>query len=331
MEGRAETNDGAGGSLPGGSDCLEPDAVEGFARGWLAGDELARAEAHIDRCSDCRRCVSELAKVLSVRPPAGPPTEGATVVLSTGFAAAGNAPEPLLPPGTALGRYVIDGLLGSGGMGVVYAAYDPELDRKVALKMLRTPSADAPEARERLLREARAMARLSHPNVVAVHDVGEHGGQLFLAMEFVEGITLRSWLRRASRPPREVLGALVQAGRGLAAAHAVGLVHRDVKPDNVLCDGRGRVCVTDFGLARATLDRGREADSSDETARPGAWLDALLGAGGPASASASGPASAGADGRAPAGASGTETGALMGTPAYMAPELYRGEAADAKS
>ncbi|MEZ4384970.1 MAG: serine/threonine-protein kinase, partial [Nannocystaceae bacterium] len=187
-------------------------------------------------------------------------------------------------------------------MGVVYAAHDPELDRKVALKLVRA-GARGSEERRRLLREAQAMARLAHPNVVAIFDVGEHSGEVFLAMELVDGETLRAW-RAREHPWREVLGALVDAGRGLAAAHAKGLVHRDFKPDNVMIDGDGRVRVMDFGLAR-------ELVGDPDVAPSAAALAALAD-----------------DAASPAL---TRTGALLGTPAYMAPEQFAGAATDART
>src|SRR5204863_3155819 len=183
-------------------------------------------------------------------------------------------------------------------MGVVLRAYDPQLDRKVAVKLLRTSGLSARDAaglRSRLLREAQAMARLSHPNVLPVHDSGQHGDQVFVAMELVDGSTLREWMGAKRRLRRQILAAFVSAGRGLAAAHQAGLVHRDFKPDNVLVGRDGRVCVTDFGLAQADLGaavvRGKVA------------VDAPL----------------------------TRTGLLAGTPAYMAPEQLRGERVDARS
>jgi tetratricopeptide (TPR) repeat protein/predicted Ser/Thr protein kinase len=216
----------------------------------------------------------------------------------------GEAPRPrdpraaALERGAAVGRYVILDRIGSGGMGVVYAAYDPELDRRVALKLLRTDRFAAP-GHLRLLREAKALARLTHPNVVAVHDAGTFGDQVFVAMELVEGETLRQWLEEGARSWREVLDRLLAAGRGLAAAHAAGLVHRDFKPENVLLGRDGRVRVVDFGLAKALADAAEEPavpDSGGELASPL-----------------------------------TEWGAVLGTPAYMAPEQIRGIAADARS
>ncbi len=152
-----------------------------------------------------------------------------------------------LERGATLGRLVILGLRGEGGMGCVYAAYDPELDRKVAVKLLRREASQSRE--ELLLREGRAMARLSHPNIVTVFDVGTLAGRVFITMELVEGQTLGQWTRDEKRSCHEVLRCFAQAGRGLAAAHAAGIVHRDFKPDNVLVSDDGRARVADFGLA----------------------------------------------------------------------------------
>src|SRR5712664_1594818 len=214
----------------------------------------------------------------------------------------------------ALGRYKVLGELGTGGMGVVYSAYDPELGRKVAIKLVRpeaSASLSASEGRARLLREARAMAQLSHPNAIAVYDVGTFGEQVFIAMEYVEGSTLAEWLSLKKRPWREVISMFVQAGRGLAAAHAAGIVHRDFKPDNVLVGNDGRVRVLDFGLARAAgaADGTNSVFANDPTTtekklseRAGMLSLAL-----------------------------TEPGKLMGTPAYMAPEQLRGQLGDART
>jgi len=155
-----------------------------------------------------------------------------------------------------LGRYEIEKELGKGAMGEVYAAYDPELNRKVAIKVLRASSADSAEAgelRRQLMREAQAIAKVSHPNVIVVHDVGAFGNQIFVATEFVDGHTLSYWLLAETRPWSEVLRIFCEAGRGLAAAHDKGLVHRDFKPDNVMIGVDGQVRVMDFGLAQ-TVD-----------------------------------------------------------------------------
>jgi len=209
-----------------------------------------------------------------------------------------------LERGTVVGRYVITSLLGAGGMGVVHAAYDPDLDRKLALKLLRPERYPSARASRLLLREAQALARLAHPNVVAIHDVGTHAGRVWLAMEFVSGQTLRAWLAAQPRSWREIVDVLVAAGRGIAAAHDRGLLHRDIKPDNIMIDGDGRVRVMDFGLARAT------ADPDDVEPTPAASRPAI-------------------DTRAELSL--TELGSLAGTPAYMAPELFLGQPADPRS
>jgi serine/threonine protein kinase len=169
--------------------------------------------------------------------------------------------------GSRLGRYVILYRLGSGGMGVVFAAYDPELDRKVALKLVRLETG-SPAAREALRREAQAMARLSHPNIVAVHDVGGEGRDVFLAMDLIDGVTLDEWLKLDRRGWRDVLRVFIQAGRGLAAAHAAGVVHHDFSPRNVLVTAKEEALIADFGLARA-LGRplgGPDTEPPDEAA-----------------------------------------------------------------
>jgi len=192
-----------------------------------------------------------------------------------------------LARGSEVDRYRIEIPLGMGGMGVVYLALDPELDRKVAVKLLRRTSEGSIE---RLRREGRALAALSHPNVVAIHDVGEHAGALFIAMEFVDGTNLRGWLTAKRRGWREIVEIALAVGRGLEAAHIAGLVHRDIKPDNILVGSDGRVRVGDFGLVDA-LPSGDAAGDVDLT----------------------------------------QTGALLGTPAYMSPEQLDGGEVDARS
>lgn len=201
------------------------------------------------------------------------------------------APPAGLGRGAFLGRYLVLDLVGRGGMGEVYVAYDPELNRKVALKVLRhdRPARPGDPLRARLLREARAAARLVHPNLVTLYDVGAVGERVFLTMELVDGVDLSAWRRAGPRSWRDVLRVFRDAGRGLAAAHRAGLVHRDFKPGNVMVARDGRVVVLDFGLAR---DAGPQPPP----------------AAGPGAEDGSGP---------PA-----ETGG-RGTPAYMAPEQFR--------
>lgn len=203
-----------------------------------------------------------------------------------------------------VGRYQVQGRIGSGGMGVVYRAHDPELDRDVAVKLM-NPEAGGPEsqmARGRLVREARAMARLAHPNVLHVYDVGTVSDGVFIAMELVEGESLDAWLSRAARPWRAVLNRYLDAGRGLSAAHAAGVIHRDFKPENVLVGTDGRVRVGDFGLAGAPAAAENELRDSDEALDERPVAEAL-----------------------------TRTGALLGTPKYMAPEQESGAPPNARS
>jgi serine/threonine protein kinase len=184
------------------------------------------------------------------------------------------APTPLVR-GATIGRYVVLGLVGRGGMGEVYAAYDPELDRKVAVKLLRVKPGNGVslnEGRQRTLREAQAIARLSHPNVVVVFDVGTFRDQVFIAMEFVEGNTVTYWLAAQPRSWQEVLRVFRAAGRGLIAAHEKGLVHRDFKPDNVMVSRDGEVRVMDFGLARQVADK-PALEGTSSAKRPTAAID----------------------------------------------------------
>ncbi len=264
--------------------CPDDDALARFVEREL--DEPTRAD--IERhCETCERCADTVAYLVQA------------------FAASGPAPAeddaPAFPrPGQTLGRYTILDWVGAGAMGAVFSAFDPELDRRVALKIL-PPRADddALPQRARFLAEARAMASVSHPNVIAVHDVGTHGDAAFFAMELVEGSTLAQWLGAGPRSRDEIVEVFAAAGRGLAAAHDGGLVHRDFKPANVLVGDDGRVRVIDFGLARFTTDTtdtplGDEDVPLDE--RPL-----------------------------------TRTGTILGTPAYMAPEQLEDARADARA
>ncbi len=168
-----------------------------------------------------------------------------------GLRAGGAAVDAVrLVAGTKLGRYEIVEFIGGGGMGWVYRAKDTELEREVAIKVVQ-PTVAGPKGRDRLLAEARAMAKLRHRAVVPVHDVGEYAGGVYVAMALVKGGTLHDWMHAEARPWRQVVARFLEAGRGLVAAHAAGIVHRDFKPRNVLMGEGGEVMVADFGIASA--------------------------------------------------------------------------------
>jgi serine/threonine protein kinase len=274
--------------------CLDDNLAAEFTSGSLSAAAAREVEAHLASCRDCRGLVAALA---------GP---------SEGDSAANTQPRGrmMAPPrrrettftvGDRIGRYLVLGRLGAGGMGLVLSAYDPQLDRKVAIKLLRTPAEDASdEARNRLIREAKATAQLGHPNVIAVYDVGTaESGDVYIAMEMVDGHTLTDWLTRWQRTWREVLEIFLQAGRGLAHAHNAGLLHRDFKPDNVLVGSDGRARVSDFGLARQVIGPDEHSNAERSLAALAGHL--------------------------------TATGALVGTPRYMAPEMLVGERAEPRS
>ncbi len=267
--------------------CLDEGQVLLLLEGGLGDAARVEIEAHLDACEACRRLVGAAAPTGDV------PSEPA----DQGPGGAG-----VLGRGASVGRYLVLSVLGEGGMGRVHAAYDPELDRRVALKLLRA-AAQGALARGRLLREARALGRLSHPNVVQVHDVGEHDGDVFIAMELIDGRSLDAWCRLSPKPTwPEVLAAYVDAARGLSAAHAKGLVHRDVKPSNILRGHDGRVRVVDFGLA-AARDGGPGREDAESAGQQAAAGNERL----------------------------TATGAVLGTPLYMAPEQHQGAEATAAS
>ena len=261
----------------GSPNCPGAETIVAFADGQLSPQHLARVEAHALTCALCQELLAAAMGSAAFPRTAGPLSVAA----------------PPLQRGAAVGRYTILAFVDRGGMGEVYAAYDPELDRKVAIKLLLPGRAhDLVRGQTRLLREAKAMAKLTHVNVVAVHDVGTFAERVFVAMEFVDGLTLNRWLTAQPRGRDEIVSVFTGAARGLGAAHAAGLVHRDFKPGNVMIGADGVVRVMDFGLALAEEPATPSGDGpppSFET--PGEPL--------------------------------TVTGELMGTPAYMAPEQFR--------
>jgi tetratricopeptide (TPR) repeat protein/predicted Ser/Thr protein kinase len=260
--------------------CLSAEEVARYVDPDASTDRGELAD-HVDRCELCRQVVAAAVRAArSVTRPAGHDDD--------------------THPGDRVERYAVFEPLGVGGMGVVYRAYDPRLDRKIAIKLLRPGLCDETN-RERMTREAKMLAKLAHPNVVAVHDAGTWHDRVYIAMELVEGVTLRDWLAEKPRSWREIIDALIQAGEGLASAHAAGLVHRDVKPQNVLIGRDGRARVSDFGLAEAGATNGGVA-----------YTGAV-------------------DLSRPAGVSLTATGAVLGTPGYMAPEQLAGGTIDASA
>jgi serine/threonine protein kinase/Tfp pilus assembly protein PilF len=330
---------------------------------WFAGADMHRDR---DRDQDQDRMERDQAHDAGTR--SEPPRSGDTasrVRKANVRAALFKKPEPI-----RIGRFILLERLGAGAMGEIYAAYDEQLDRKVALKLVRSSARDAQRADARLLREAQTLAQLSHPNVVQIYEAGTHAGNVFIAMELIRGKTLTAWLEAAQELPRaerqrEILRQFIAAGRGLEAAHGAGLAHRDFKPDNVLVGDDGRVRVVDFGLARAIADTtaasGASAAGPSGAAQPPGPLeqdgrdDILVVATGPtwdgdlpaAPNAPTRPAVAAAPAMpaapvtpvtpAESGAQRkaalrlTATGMVMGTPRYMAPEQMRGQTPDHRS
>lgn len=249
--------------------CPEQDRLDAFLARTLRPGELVELEAHFDTCDDCRRLVFALA------PDESPGSEARRI-----------------------GRYIVTRQLGEGAMGVVFAARDPALRRDIAIKLLRGAAAHLrPDAAVRLRREAQGLARLAHPNVVSIYDVGTHDDEVYLAMELIDGGSFASWLSERPRPWRAIVRVLLQAAEGLAVAHAAGLIHRDIKPHNVMVTTDGRAKVVDFGLAHsAGAVRSTSPDDIDDIA-------VRL----------------------------TATGSIVGTPAYSAPEVLAGELGDPRS
>jgi serine/threonine-protein kinase len=305
--------------------CIAVDQALAFVDGELGAAERAGVERRIDACGACRAVVAEVARGAGaelVRDAHGQTSVvyvlAATAQLRPPRAAQVPAPAPppapdtALVPGEVVGRYVVERPLGAGGMGVVSLARDPELRRPVVIKLVHPNMGHGEggdELEARLRREAQAMAQVSHANVVQIFDIGRRGDRVFLAMEFVDGLTLGDWLRERPRTPEEILAVFRQAGAGLAAAHRAGLVHRDFKPGNVLVGRDGIVKVTDFGLARSVVGTGRGAAVTRQlrvaelaAPRP-SGVHAVL----------------------------TQANAVVGTPAYMAPEQAAGAPIDART
>lgn len=270
-------------------ECLDANVVQDLMSGGL--DEVMRGKVlgHLDTCEDCRELIGVTARValhdvVTESSPAssthGDLALAETISPNAGAGARGHATSE----GGLFGRYVLDHKLGSGAMGVVWSAHDPKLGRLVALKLLHRHD---PALMDRLVREARSMAQVNHANVVGVYDVGSAEGESFIAMELVKGQSLRAWQTEGRRTLPEIISAYIAAGRGLAAAHSAGIIHRDFKADNVLVGHDGSVKVTDFGLAAA-----KASDSGMK--HPIADLNL------------------------------TTEGSVLGTPAYMAPEQFAG-------
>jgi len=297
-------------------ECLDANTVQDLMAGALESEPRLAVLSHIDTCEDCRELLSVMGRdtardqvspgllASGLEDTMLPPTVGSGPRVDAEDAlAATMAPDALFVPparlgkkpstGGAVGRYQLLEKIGAGAMGVVWRAHDPKLNRDVALKLLRIADESLTE---RLVREARSMAQVSHQNVVTVFEVGEEGGQSFIAMELVVGKSLRAWQSAERRAVPEIVEHYVDAGAGLAAAHARGIIHRDFKPDNVLVATDGRVRVTDFGLAAA-----KPGESGALAAR--AIADVNL----------------------------TTSGSVLGTPAYMAPEQFSGGNVDPRT
>jgi len=262
--------------------CLDENQVVALVHGRLTGPALRDAQEHLDSCIDCLDLVGMFQQTTldaTQDHDFVPLTESVQIDLNA-------------PPGSQIGRYEVIRAVGRGGMGVVYLARDPQLDRAVALKLVR-PSLQEDERADhferRLMREARAMAKLSHPNVLTIYDVGLHGQQVFLASEWIDGCTLDEWIGEGPHGWRSVVKRFTFAARGLAAAHRAGLVHRDFKPSNVMLGKDDRVHVFDFGLVKAI-----QPSVGDITTQLSGQF-------------------------------------VVGTPAYMSPEQMTGEAADERS
>ncbi len=263
-------------------DCPDENQFVALLQGQLSPQEVQRLEDVMDRCVYCSELMIEIAHTM--RPQEALPT-------------------PEQRP-RQIGRYQLEGLLGAGGMGVVYAAQDQELQRKVAIKLLR-PDVTDPEMREahkaRMIQEARLLAALSHPHILTIYEVGTWNTQIFLAIQYVDGVNLRQWLDDHNPPWHEVLRMFYAVGEALIAAHAADIIHRDIKPDNILVSRNGSLFLTDFGLARVSQTT-HHSISAFLTKYPTIEEHRL-----------------------------TAVGDILGTPAYMSPEHFRGRGVSKRS
>ncbi|HET6584238.1 MAG TPA: protein kinase, partial [Nannocystaceae bacterium] len=320
--------------------CPDENTLVAFASGSLSMADASLVDEHLDVCPTCFALVAELARTAPeeseptrlvpirtesegddapttpVKPPSwrlpppfgtrpivksSPPPPPVPVRTSETVIARVEPAPPDPPPPSQIGRHTLLHRIGADTVGVVYVAHDRERDRRVALKLIGTPrNPSDPVERTRIVREARMLAGLHHPNLLEVHDAGEIDGQLYVSMELVEGEPLDRWLLRPGKPWLERLGLFVQAGQGLAAAHAAGLVHRDFRPAHVIIDVEGRVRVTGFGFARGTA--GLRDDAPTIVRAPPIDPGSLQSINQPV----------------------TMSGVVFGTPAYMAPEQYEG-------
>ncbi|MBX7082702.1 MAG: tetratricopeptide repeat protein [Nannocystaceae bacterium] len=264
--------------------CLDDDEVAAFVDGAVDGALRQRIEAHIDRCPACRMHVVAMLQLEGSA--ARPATPGPLALASAG-------------PGSHVGRYALVRRLGAGAMGVVWLATDPRLQRPVALKLSRHAIVDT----DAIVREGRALARLSDPRIVEIYDVGHDVAGAYLAMRYVDGLPLDRWAAQRRPDWREIVRVCLDAGHGLAAAHRAGVLHRDVKPSNIMVSAAGEAFVADFGLSRL-----REATAPSPASA--GWQ----------AAGASHPAD---------GATLPDARGVVGTPRYMAPEQHRGETIEA--
>lgn len=270
--------------------CPDENTLVAFASGDLPISAASLVEEHLDGCAQCFALVAELART-------DPDDSEQTRLLDVEKLPNPRAqPTANRPPPTQVGRYTVLHRIITDELGTIWAAQDRELGRRVALRLIDAAGPDSEQRRGRLLREAQAAAKVSHPNVLAVHDSGASGDQVYIATELLDARPLGAWLRERQRTWSERLDVVLQVARGVAAAHAAGLLHRDLKPDNVLVDGEGRARLIDFGLARAasyardeapTMVRLADPDAPESLEQP--WM---------------------------------QGGYMLGTPAYMAPELY---------